>query len=144
VDIRVVPKGQTFEQIVRGSVRTLETATRKVGRDVAKVGKKALADGAGTFRGKKLTASTKQQVSGRRTTVIFHAKPAGAWAIKESGAKAHQIKPKRAHVLSFDGIYAAHVSHPGARGHQAWTQAGDRLESAVEPAIEDDYDEAFT
>lgn len=143
MDIRVTAKGPTFEQLIRQSTRALEVGTRKVGRDVAKVGKAAIAAGEASFRGKKLTASTKQQVSGRRTTVIFHAKPAGAWAIRESGAKRHQIKPKRAHVLSFDGIYAAHVSHPGARGKHAWTKAGDRLEDAVEPAVEDVYDEAF-
>jgi phosphopantetheinyl transferase (holo-ACP synthase) len=114
-----------------------------VGRDVAKVGKAAIAAGEASFRGKKLTASTRQQVSGTRSTIIFHAKPAGAWAIRESGAKAHMIRPKRAKVLHFDGRFAMSAHHPGARGRHAWSKAGDRLEDAVEPAVEMVYDGAF-
>lgn len=144
MDIRISARGPTFDQVTRAIVRDVESATRRVGRDVAKVGKAALAAGEATFRGKKLTASTRQQVSGTRTTVIFHAKPAGAWAIRESGAKAHPIKPRRAHVLAFDGRFAMRVNHPGARGSRRWTIAGDRLEDAVEPAVEDVYDEALT
>jgi hypothetical protein len=143
VDIRITSRGQTFDQVTRAIVRDVESATRRVGRDVAKVGKKAIAAGEATFRGKKLTASTRQQVSGRRTTVIFHAKPAGAWAIRESGAKAHMIKPRRAKVLAFDGRFAMAARHPGARGSRRWTKAGDRLEDAVEPAVEKTYDRAF-
>jgi len=143
VDIRISAKGPTFDQVTRAIVRDVESATRRVGRDVAKVGKAAIASGEATFRGKKLTASTRQQVSGQHTTIIFHAKPAGAWAIRESGAKAHMIRPKRAKVLHFDGGFAMSAHHPGARGSRRWTKAGDRLEDAVEPAIEDVYDEAF-
>jgi hypothetical protein len=144
VDIRITAKGPTFDQVSRAIVRDVESATRKVGRDVAKVGKAAIAAGAGTFRGKKLTASTRQQVSGRSTTVIFHAKPAGAWAIKESGAKAHMIRPKRAKVLAFEGRFAMSAHHPGARGRHAWSKAGNRLDDAVGDAVEDAYDRAFT
>jgi phosphopantetheinyl transferase (holo-ACP synthase) len=144
VDIRITAKGPTFDQVTRAIVRDVESATRRVGRDVAKVGKAAIASGEASFRGKKLTASTRQHVSGQRSTIIFHAKPAGAWAIRESGAKAHMIRPKRAKVLAFDGRFAMSAHHPGVRGRHAWTKAGDRLEDAVSPAIEDVYDEALT
>jgi hypothetical protein len=144
VDIRVTSKGPTFEQVTRAIVRDVESATRKVGRDVATVGRKAIASGEATFRGKKLTASTKQRVSGQHTTVIFHAKPAGAWAIRESGAKAHMIKPKRVKALHFEGRFAMSAHHPGARGSRRWTIAGDRLEDAVEKPIENAYNRAFT
>jgi hypothetical protein len=144
VDIRITSKGPTFEQVSRAIVRDVEKATRKVGRDVAKVGKAAIAAGEASFRGKKLTASTRQRVSGQSTTVIFHAKPAGAWAIRESGAKAHMIRPKRVKALHFGGRFAMSAPHPGARGSRRWTVAGDRLEDAVEPAVENAYDRALT
>jgi phosphopantetheinyl transferase (holo-ACP synthase) len=150
VDIRVTSKGPTFEQVTRAIVRDVESATRKVGRDVATIGRKAIASGEATFRGKKLTASTKQHVSGTRSTIIFHAKPAGAWAIRESGAKAHDIKPKRAQALHVPGFgrkesgFMMVVHHRGATGSHRWTAAGVRLEDAVEKPIENVYDKAFT
>jgi hypothetical protein len=153
VDFRVVAKGPSFDSVTRTVVREVEAATRKVGRDVAKVGRKAIASGEASFRGKKLSASTRQRVSGKRSTVIFHAKPAGAWAIRETGAKDHPIKPKRAQALAFPGAgrktkggrsgVTMFVNHPGASGSRRWTKAGDRLEDAVERPIEHTYDRVF-
>jgi hypothetical protein len=149
VDIRVVPKGQTFEQIVRQADRKLKAANRKVAGPVARKGIKSIKSGAPRFRGKQLTAKTEVHTSGNGTRVTFYGVSAGAWAINETGAKEHDIRPKRARALAFPGAgrkgsgYAMIAHHKGIRGRGLWTKAGARLEDAVGPAIEDVYDKAL-
>jgi hypothetical protein len=152
VDIRITPKGKSFDSLVRDANRKLKTANRKLAGPVSRAGVKAIKSGAPTFAGRQLTAKTEVHNSGDGARITFYGVSAGAWAIKETGAKAHVIKPKRARALAFPGAgghggkatgYAKSANHKGVRGRRLWTQAGDRLEGAVGPVIEDVYDEAF-
>jgi hypothetical protein len=156
VDIRITPKGQTFEALIRQSNRDLKKANRKVASPVSKKGIKAIKSGAPTFRGKQLTAKTETHTSGRGVMITFYGTPAGAWAIKETGTDGpYPIRPKRAAVLAFpgagrktgrgrSGVQAYVLKHPGIAGRREWTKAGPRLEHAVGPTIEKVYDEALT
>jgi hypothetical protein len=150
VDIRITPKGQTFGALIRQADRDLKKANRKVAGPVSKAGVKAIKAGAPTFRGKQLTAKTEVHTSGNGAVVTFYGTPAGAWAINETGAKAHEIVPRRRQALAFPGAgrkgsgFTVSAHHPGIGGRRMWTKAGARLEDAVGPAIEDVYDEALT
>ena len=158
MDVRVVPKGQTFEQVMRGLTRELNKANRSVVKDVSRAGIKAIKSGAPTFAGKRLTARTDPpRRSTNLVTVTFYGVSAGAWAINENRVKRHDIDPRqrprrggtRKKALAFPGAgrkgggYTMHVDHPGIRARHLWTAAGKRLEAAVQPAIEDAYDEAL-
>lgn len=124
-------------------MRSVERATRTVGREVAKVGSKAIKQGAGTFARKPLTVRTRTSVSGTSARVEFLPKPAGAWAIAESGADPHPIEPRKAKVLRMPNGYAMHVNHPGVGGTRRWSKAEPRLKAAVKPEIEDTFSEAL-
>jgi hypothetical protein len=158
VDIRVVPKGQTFEAIIREQVRGLNKANRKVTAAVSRKGIAAIKRGAPTFAGKRLSARTDPpRRSSGLVTLTFYGVSAGAWSMKESGAKRHDIDPKqrprrggtRKKALAFPGAgrkgsgFTMHVDHPGFTGRHLWTAAGERLEAAVTPTIIDVYDEAL-
>jgi hypothetical protein len=159
VDVRITPKGQTFEALVRQADRALKSANRKLAGPVSRKGIKAIKAGAprfGTPR-KQLTAKTEVHTSGDGVVITFYGVSAGAWAINETGAKAHDIFPRqrprnggtRRKALAFAGAgrngsgYAAVAHHKGIGARGLWTKAGERLEDAVGPAIEDVYDEAF-
>jgi hypothetical protein len=165
VDVRVVAKGPTFEAVVREQVRTLNRVNRRIYAPITRKGIKAIKSGAPTFQGKKLTARTDPpERSATSTTITFYGVSAGAWAIKESGAKEHEIFPRqrprrggtRKSALAFPGAgrktkgggrtgVAAYVlNHPGVAGRHLWTQAGKRLRAALTPAITDEYDKALT
>jgi hypothetical protein len=164
VDVRVVPKGQTFEALIREQVRGLNKANRRVVSAVSRKGIAAIKSGAPTFAGKRLTARTDPPK--RRSGLVeltFYGVSAGAWSIKESGAKEHEIFPRRRprrggsrkSALAFpgagrrtshgrSGVQAYVLNHPGVRGRKLWTKAGKRLEAAITPTIIDVYDEALT
>lgn len=143
MEVTVRATGPTLEQLTRTASRNLRTANRSVGRQVAKVGRKAITAKAPRMFGRKLTTRPKVNASAATVTVLFPASPAGAWAIAETGADPHPIRPRQRKALRFGGRFAAHVNHPGVNGAKAWTAAGRRLERAVRPAIEDEYDEAL-
>jgi hypothetical protein len=150
VDIRITPKGPSFDKLIGQAERKLKAANRKVAGPVSKAGIRAIKSGAPTFRGRQLTAKSEVHTSGDGVRVTIYGVSAGAWAINETGAKAHDIRPKRAKSLAFPGAgrkgsgYAMIAHHKGIGGRHLWTKAGDRLEDAVGPVIEDVYDEAFT
>lgn len=143
VDFTVRSVGVDFDQLSRDVARRYKAANRKVGRDVAKVGKAAIRKGAPRMWGKPLTSKTKVNSWSDHAEVTFQASPAGGWAIAESGTKAHLIKPRSRKALAFNARFAAHVAHPGSGGHKAWTKAGQRLEQAIDPVVEDTYSKAL-
>jgi len=159
VDVRVVPKGQTFEALIREQVRGLNKANRRVVSAVSRKGIAAIKKGAPSIGGKKLTAKTNPPK--RRSGLVeltFYGTSAGGWAINENRVKRHDIDPrqrprrggKRRKALAFPGAgrkgsgFTMHVDHPGIRARRLWTKAGKRLEAAVTPSIIDVYDEALT
>jgi hypothetical protein len=143
LDITVTTKVSPLAgRVSKDLTRQFETATRAVGRDVAKVGVKTIKSNGGRFMGKALTARSKVQASTKHSSVTFIAKPAGAWAIVEAGTKAHPIKPKRAKVLAFNGRFAMSVKHPGTRGSHRWSRLEPKLAAAVNKPIERAYDKA--
>jgi len=155
VDIRVTPKGPSFDKLITQADRKLKAANRKVAGPTSKAGIRAIKSGAPTFAGRKLTAKTRVHTSGSGARITFYGVSAGAWAINERRVKAHNIRPKRAKALAFPGAgrtskggsssgYAMTAHHKGIRARGRWTKAGARLEDAVEPAIEKVYDEAFS
>jgi hypothetical protein len=162
VDIRVVPKGQTFEALIRQADRKLKAANRRAVAPISRAGIKAVKSGAPTFQGKQLSARIDPPTrSAGRITITFYGVSAGAWAINETGAVAHDIFPRqrprnggrRKSALKFPGAgrstkggstgYALSAHHPGVRGRHLWTAAGKRIAAAVAPVIDDVYGEAL-
>jgi len=143
VEIRVSTKGAGFDRVMRDAARDLRAANRTVGRKVARTGTAAIRKGAPTMWGKRLSAKTKVDAWPDRAVVTFQAKPAGGWAMQESGTRPHPIKARRREALHFEGVFAEHVAHPGTTGHRAWTKAKQRLVKAIKPQITDIYDDAL-
>jgi hypothetical protein len=157
VRITVKPVGHTFEALIRDTERDLKKANRKVGKQIGQAGVKAINKGAPRMWGRilatryEITADTTDRIS-----VLFLPAPknAGGWAMRESGTRPHDIYPGggrgakqrkgKGEALFFDGLYSAHVWHPGSSGERAWTRAGDRLEPAVTEVVEKIYAEALT
>ena len=143
MDIRLVSKGPTLDAVMRSTVRDFQAATRKVAAPVATAGVKAIKGTGRTFAGKPLTARTTKRVTGSSATVLFLPKPAGPWAIMESGTKAHEIRPKRRQALHFGGRFASHAGHKGAKGKRLWSKTQAPLEAAVGPVIQRVFDTAL-
>ena len=135
--------GPSLQEVIRDAKRELRTANRTVGRGVAKAGKAAIVKGAPRMFGKRLGVKTKVDAYPNGAIVEFRGKPAGGWAIVESGAKPHGIKPKRAKVLTINAGFAMFANHPGMSGHKAWTHAGERLEATTDRIVENVYDKAL-
>jgi hypothetical protein len=152
--ISVREVGNRQAQLIVEAGRELKRANRLVAREIVKVGGQAMRKEAPRMWGRKLAIKTKTATTPFSVLVLFFPAPknAGGWAIQESGARAHDIYPKRGRkgrggrpaALSFSELYSAHAWHPGTSGNKAWTKAGARLEKALTPAIEDVYDEALT
>jgi hypothetical protein len=144
--------GADLETLTAQAEKALRSAQRTVGREIAKVARRAvLADvrrrrrGGLSFSGMgvRLGASTTIAATASGVSVTVTAKPAGPWSIVEYGSRSHQIRPKRARVLVFDGVYTMHATHPGTRGSPVWAGAEGALDDAVTPVILDTLDEAL-
>jgi hypothetical protein len=144
VGITVTTRGPSFDRLIADTTRDLRGANRAAGRRIATVGKAAIRQGAPRMWGKKLGVKTTVDAGPDSARVEFVAKPAGGWAIRESGTRPHPIRPRNAKALHwFFDRYTMLVSHPGSGGERAWTRAGERLKRAVDPVIEHIYDEAM-
>jgi hypothetical protein len=145
VDITVTAVGRDFSDLARDAGRALRTANRTAGREIQRSGRAAMNKGAPRMFGRKLTVKGKVDSSPARATVTFIPAPrtSGGWAIRESGADAHIIRPRRRKALAFNGRFAMHAAHPGMGGDKAWTKAGTRLDKAVRPVIDDVYGDAL-
>jgi len=124
--------------------KALIAGQRKMGREIAKVARKAILDdvksrrrGGLRFSGMntRLGASTKVTPSAQSTTVTVSAKPPGPWSIVEHGSRPHDIVPRRKQALFFLELYSDSVYHPGTRGHAYWAGAESALDAAVTPII---------
>ena len=144
--------GPDLETLTAQAEKALRSGQKVLGREIAKVAPRAvLADvkarrrGGLSFSGMnvRLGASAEVVPKSAGVTVTVVPEPAGPWAIVEHGAARHEIRPKRARVLAFDGVYAAHVTHPGTRGTRVWAAAFSALEDAVTPIILDTLDDAL-
>lgn len=151
MEFRARSVGTSFDTIASDLARSYKTANRTVGRDIAKKGKAAIAKGAPRMMGRRLTSKTRVEASGDRAEVTFTPFSVGGWAIMEFGAKAHDIYPKagrqgrdgRPPALLFSGLYSNNAWHPGIAARGLWTKAGERLDDAIRPLIEDTYAEAL-
>ena len=143
MEITIRPVGQDFGQLIRETTRDLRHANRSVGRRVASAGRKAITSKAPRMFGKKLSVKTTVRPRADGAEVGFAGRPSGGWAIRETGAKPHLIKPRSARALTIEGGFAMRANHPGTGGDRAWTAAGARLRDAVTPVIEDVYNEAL-
>ena len=156
--VQLKPTGKlNFEKLTANASKALASAQRELGRDIAKVARKAVLDDVkrsrrgglrmgkrpdgGSFR---LGARAIIEPSGTGVSVLLRARPAGFWSIVESGSAGHEVVPvgKRG-ALHFDGIYAAHADHPGTHGTPYWDRAEDALDRALTPVIEEAIDEAM-
>jgi hypothetical protein len=146
VEFTVTQKGPTLDALIRGTTRDLRAANRTAGRDVAKVGKAAMAKGAPHMFGKALTVKTKVDAWPTRCAVEFNPArgQAGPWQIAETGRRGgYTVKPRRRKALAFAGRFAM-VTHPGpVGGHKAWTRAVQRGAKAVGKQVGDVYDDAL-
>jgi hypothetical protein len=149
VEFTVRAQGPTFADLTSRAERSLRTANRAAAADIGKVGRKAMdasarASGRG-WHGRTLRTKTKIDSSPAGARVTFNPAKgqAGAWAIADTGASAHMIRPRRGKALRFDGRYAPVVHHLGARGVGVWAKATRTIDRAVKPELVDRYGEAL-
>jgi hypothetical protein len=142
--------GTDLEKLTAQAAKGLVSAQRSIGRDVAKVARRAvLADvranrPAGLRFGKyRLGAKAKVEPAGQTVRVTLTGSPAGFWSMSEYGTVAHEIKPRFAKALNYGDVFYAHVHHKGATGHPFWYGAEPALDDAVTPVIFDAFDEAL-
>lgn len=149
MDFTVTAQGPTLAQLTARSGQALRSANRAAGREIAKAGSKAMNDvskGQGRrFRGRVLRVKYKIDSSPTGATVTFNPArgQAAGWAIADTGAGPHLIRPHR-RALKFGGRYAAVVHHPGTRGVGVWGKATKAVAKAVKPELEDLYEEALS
>ena len=145
-------KGKSLDQLMAATVKDLTEANRTAGKEIRKVGRKAIREKAPKVGGKKLGARINVKAYADRADVTFRAHTVGGWMMHEKGAKPHDIYPRKGRVgragrpaaLSVSGLYAANVWHPGTKpGTKAWTKAIERVRKAILPAIVDVYDDAL-
>jgi hypothetical protein len=149
VEFTVKAQGPTLGELTARSSRALRTANRAAGREIAKAGRKAMdavPKGQGRrWHGRALRVKFKIDSSPTGARVTFNPArgQAGGWAIADTGASPHVIRP-HGRALRFGGRYAAVVHHPGARGVGVWGKATKAVAKAVKPELEDLYEEALS
>jgi hypothetical protein len=146
VGITVTAKGPTLDTLTRDVIKDLRAANKKAAKAAVKGGTQAIRKGAPRMFGRQLGARERITTWPDKWNVeIFPAKgQSGAWAIQESGAKPHPIKPRRGRALRLGAdMFYADVNHPGVGGHGAWAKAGTRLAAAIDREITAVYDEVF-
>lgn len=167
MEFAIQVQGPTLAQLTTKAARALRTANRAAGRDIAKLGRKAMNDAAKSqgrrWYGRPLTVKWKVDSSPSDAVVTFNPSKgqSGGWAIAEAGASPHDIYPRRRRTgragdnmlrprngrqaaLFFDGIYAADAFHPGARGVGTWTKATKAIDKVIRPDLEDLFGEALS
>lgn len=142
MQITVDTKGPSFSKIANDMARDVQSATRKVGRQIADVGSRAIESNAPTWNGRRLGVRTKIHGGSNAADVEFRGTPAGPWSILESGARPHLERAHR-RTMRFEGRYATVVHHPGQRGQQRWTKATNHLAQVVTPVVERTYVQAL-
>lgn len=146
--VTVTAKGPTLDTLTRDTIRDLRAANKKAGRQIARVGKRAMEKGAPVMWGRKLKVGSTTDAWPDRCIVELFPSPgnAGGWAIQESGRRGgYEIAPRNARALQFYGaeFYAAHALGGAWGGRKAWTAAGERLAKVLDRTIVDVYDDAM-
>jgi hypothetical protein len=133
---QLVDMGSAIQQVQREALRKSAGVAKDIanatGGHMRNIGKK----------GANLTATYTVST----TQASLKPKPAGAWKIAESGARAHLIgiaakarRGSRATGFIYAGGYAhpvrGPVAHPGARGRLLWTRTVKAAERAVPPVF---------
>lgn len=152
MEIRLTSSGN-LDDATRQIEKSFRSVQRTLGREIAKVARKAILDdvkgrrrGGLSFSGMHARLSTKSEIQprGMAVDVTMSARPAGPWAIVERGAAPHVIRARRGEGgLFVAGQFFEEVHHPGTTGLHVWDGAEPALDRAVGPAIEDVFDEAI-
>lgn len=80
---------------------------------------------------------------GRRATddgasVLVYGTPAGFWAWRETGARAHTIRPRRKRAMRLpEHAVSIPVVHPGFAGKRAWSRTVEQAEAEIEALADD-------
>jgi len=144
--------GPDAGSVTAGLERSMKSANRAVGRDLANVARKAQvagirAGGRGSLSGMhvKLTARTKVFAGAARITVEVRAHPAGPWSIRERGRGPVKAKGKGGRGGRALGIPGhPHRSARGAAGRSGtWQAASDAAADDIARAIAAIYDDAL-
>lgn len=140
--VTVESVGPSLADVTTATIRDLRAVNRTAGKALGKIGTDAINAGAPTMFGRRLRGKATVESWPDRLEVEYHAAKgqAGAWQIQETGARPHDINPRRRKALHFAGLWSANAAHPGAGGRRAWTAAGDRLAAAIGDAAERLYD----
>lgn len=144
--ITVTAKGPTLDALTRDTLRDLRAGNRAAGRQIAKVGARAMNAGAPAMFGRTLKVKTDVDAWPDRCNVEFYPAPGSSagWAIQESGRRGgYVVKPRRARALTIGGRFST-VARPGpTSGHKAWTRAGERLAAVLDRTVADVFDDAM-
>jgi len=132
--------------------RSLRAANRDVGRELAKVARKAQLDAAKAARGSltlsgmgvRLGVRARTFAGASTVTVEVAARPPGPWSIVESGASAHTVRARRARALRTP--YGPRVSAEPKRqtGRRVWTRATEAAAPVIDRAVDAVFDDALT
>ena len=108
--------GPSFEVVTARLIREVTAANKTVGREVAKVGKKAMLDDVRSRRGTLSFGGGKLNVQGDRSsrrrsgrTVTFAGVSAGAWAIISTGTEAPPDPPRNGQGVALGWRRLRHV-----------------------------------
>jgi len=128
-------------ELERAAVRAQKDAARLVGREASKMILDDVRRSKGSLRGAfgvRLGVKSDVQATNVTSSVELRAKPAGPWAMVESGTKSHTIKPRKKKVLAVgkDDVIGMHAHVRGVRGGRYWTHATDRLSQQLDPIVQ--------
>lgn len=134
--------GPSLADVTTATIRDLRAVNKAAGKQLGRVGTDAINAGAPTMFGRRLRGKATVETWPDRLEIEYHAAKgqAGAWQIQETGARPHDIKPRRRKALQFAGRFAAVVDHPGVGGRRQWTAAGERLVDVIGDAARRLYD----
>ena len=139
-----VHKSGDLVGVARQLERAARDAQRTAGKAVAVESRKVILDDVRRARGSlrmmtgRLGVTVSVDATAVNSDVELRARPAGPWAIVESGTKAHEIRPRRRDVLAVDrgDVIGMSANVRGVTGGRYWTRATDRLDVELAPIVE--------
>jgi hypothetical protein len=151
VEFRATSTGADLDKLTGQAAKALTGVQRTLGREIAKVARRAILDdvkahrpGGLRFSGMntRLGASTKI-TPGSQLSVLVSAKPPGPWSIVEHGSRAHEIAPRAKRALYFNNLWSDSAYHPGTVGRPLWASSEAALDDAVTPVIVEAFEDAL-
>lgn len=151
MEFKLTSTGADLDKLTSQAAKALTSAQRKLGKEIAKVARRAILDdvkgrrrGGLRFSGMNTRLGASSKITpGSQLVVTMTAKPPGPWSIVEHGSRGHDIAPRRVRALYFDGIWSDSVYHPGTTGHAYWAGTETALDDAVTAVITDAFDNAL-